>query len=256
MYAYFSIDSGSFNLRAMTKGDLDFIIDLVSETTKTDPFVDVAHFPYVGGKDMLPKIANLAPFVPTLGRELFGSNPYLAHAWQGYAEEFDMNLLEPKKLFLKKSLDKSKIKIDEEEKKLGGMLDENGELKSPEKGGGAQNKQEYDELKAAFDRDKAAFDRDKNDAEKVIKIYEQGDFWTYVREVANKQNLMKRAGFKERIFAALSTYGFHEGPLCDCLVRNMHIWLCLPVLFPTFSFLRCLNIFIVLLERLASEESS
>ena len=58
------------NIRSMKPKDLDFIVDLARDSKKKKPFVDVSHFPYAGGTDMLPKIENLAPFVPTLGREL------------------------------------------------------------------------------------------------------------------------------------------------------------------------------------------
>ena len=56
-----SIYSGSFNIRGMTAGDLDFIVSLAANSEKERPFVDVSHFPYVGGPDMLDKIENLAP---------------------------------------------------------------------------------------------------------------------------------------------------------------------------------------------------
>ena len=69
----------------------------------------------------------------------------------------------------------------------------------------------------AYERDQESYEDDKKKANDMIKIYDR-DFWEYVREVAKDPSLMKRCGFKKRIFKALSTYGFHEGPLCDVLV--------------------------------------
>ena len=69
----------------------------------------------------------------------------------------------------------------------------------------------------AYERDQESYEDDKKKANDMIKIYDR-DFWEYVREVAKDPSLMERCGFKKRIFKALSTYGFHEGPLCDVLV--------------------------------------
>ena len=77
-----------------------------------------------------------------------------------------------------------------------------------------------------YNEDKAAFDKDSKDATTLVKIYDEGkgDFWLFVREAYKYPSLMDRAGFKKRIFKALSTYGFHEGPLCDVLVSRNSVF--------------------------------
>lgn len=80
------IYSGNFNIKGMETEDFEMMANIAknSQPTSDDtkdlpPIMDVAHFPYVGGDKMLPKVSNLAPFCPTLGNELFTRNPYLAH---------------------------------------------------------------------------------------------------------------------------------------------------------------------------------
>ena len=47
----------------------------------------------------MPKIRNLGSFFPTIGRDLFHANPYLAFALQSYAEESNKHKVAPNLLF-------------------------------------------------------------------------------------------------------------------------------------------------------------
>ena len=60
--------------------------------------------------------------------------------------------------------------------------------------------------------------------EKLVGLYKANKFWDYVSELNRSPSLMKKIGFKSRIVHSLATYGFHEGPLCDCLCY-LNSWL-------------------------------
>jgi hypothetical protein len=117
-------------------------------------------------------------------------------------------------MFFKKSLDKEFEKL--EQRRLGLEEKEAKDTENQVNPDGDAAKDLSDE-RIAYERDQESYEDDKKKANDMIKIYDR-DFWEYVREVAKDPSLMKRCKFKKRIFKALSTYGFHEGPLCDVLV--------------------------------------
>ena len=131
-------------------------------------------------------------------------------------------------MFFKKSLDKEFEKL--EQRRLGLEEKEAKDTENQVNPDGDAAKDLSDE-RIAYERDQESYEDDKKKANDMIKIYDR-DFWEYVREVAKDPSLMERCGFKKRIFKALSTYGFHEGPLCDVLVSIDF----LAYLFTTFFF--------------------
>ena len=131
-------------------------------------------------------------------------------------------------MFFKKSLDEEFEKL--EQRRLGLEEKEAKDTENQVNPDGDAAKDLSDE-RIAYERDQESYEDDKKKANDMIKIYDR-DFWEYVREVAKDPSLMKRCGFKKRIFKALSTYGFHEGPLCDVLVSIDF----LAYLFTTFFF--------------------
>ena len=191
--------SGSFNMKGMTREDIRFFEEATKYGEK--PLVDVNHFLYTGELSGEPKIANLAQFCPSTGRDLFGRNPFLATAWQKYAVEFDKKLLDPfkgnGKLFGKY------LKEEEDEiRKL-----EELRAKSPE---------QVDTLELEDKREK--FRAEEKELKEMQDLFASDDFWGYVRS-AHKSSVIRHINppFKKRVITALATFGFHEGPLCDVL---------------------------------------
>jgi hypothetical protein len=133
-------------------------------------------------------------------------------------------------MFFKKSLDEEFEKL--EQRRLGLEEKEAKDTENQVNPDGDAAKDLSDE-RIAYERDQESYEDDKKKANDMIKIYDR-DFWEYVREVAKDPSLMERCGFKKRIFKALSTYGFHEGPLCDVLVSIDFFWL--TFLQPSFFF--------------------
>jgi hypothetical protein len=109
--AFITMYSGAFNISQMEMRDVDFMVETTNNGAK--PLVDVAHFPYVGGTKMIPKIKNLAPFIPTLSADVKRVNPFLACTWEEFAEAFDKKLLDPLKdngkLFNKKMKEEAEV---------------------------------------------------------------------------------------------------------------------------------------------------
>lgn len=191
--ASLSLYTGSFNIRGMAQKDLDFIVDTAKNGSA--PLTDVAHFPYTGG-DKLVKISNLGPFCPSLPDDLAPKNPYLHAAWKKYVEVFDKKLLDPFKEDHK--LWGKSMKGD---KKLIGDLEAKAERSEEEE--------------AELAKLKSSLERDESDAKRLLELYNQS-FWEYVREL-RKAPILDRIGFKKRIVKTLADFGFHEGPVCDCL---------------------------------------
>ena len=87
-----TISSGTNKLTGYSDGDLKFLQELGHVTL-------IGHETYVGDEQKMPKIRNLGSFFPTIGRDLFHANPYLAFALQSYAEESNKHKVAPNLLF-------------------------------------------------------------------------------------------------------------------------------------------------------------
>ena len=242
--------SGTFNMKGMTEKDIGFI----KKTTKLsgNPLVDVAHFLYTGksqgglGEDG-KQLSNLSFLCPQLGKRIEEVNPFLGASWKKYSELFNLKILDPSNpKFVGEMLQEKAEALEFLKTKelevwtdaiMAGRSDDE-EVKSINKRLKKLDKKKYEEVGVKWkDKRQALLTSVEADVKhwsekldilnkefEAVKLSHKHDsFWTYANRL-HESPLKDEIGFKKRIVNSLTEIGYHESPLCDCLVY-LHCWL-------------------------------